>query len=74
MSRKREKWAAMTSNATERQRKVSGYIWRERLEDAEQIVMDLVVAEDDAAKRKKLSGLRDILRELQKYQTQTKGA
>jgi hypothetical protein len=51
----------------ERKRLPGGYIWRERLEDVEQIALDLLVDEDDAGKRSRLRKAIEILRELQRY-------
>ena len=66
MSAVGENWTDLDDNP-ERKRQPGGYIWREKLEDAEQIAMDLMVDEPDAGKRAKLRKLHDILRELQRY-------
>lgn len=52
---------------TDRKRQPGGYIWREKIEDAETLILDLLVAEDDPAKRAKLRRALDILRELEHY-------
>lgn len=50
-----------------RKRQPGGYIWRERLEDADTVGLDLLVSEADEQKRAKLRKVLDILRELQRY-------
>lgn len=60
-------YGAQLGSDTDRKRQPGGYIWRERVEDAETLILDVLVDEDDAAKRAKLRKVHDILRELQRY-------
>ncbi len=66
MNAEREFWSELDDNP-ERKRQPGGYIWRERLEDADTIILDLLVAEADEQKRAKLRKVLDILKELQRY-------
>jgi hypothetical protein len=55
------------SDNLDRKRHPGGYIWRDKLGDAEVLLMDVKVAEDDSATRAKLRKVFDILRELEHY-------
>jgi hypothetical protein len=51
----------------DRKRQPGGYIWREKLGDAETYLLDAIVAIDDATIRAKLRKALDIMRELEHY-------
>jgi hypothetical protein len=52
----------------EKRRKVAGYIWRETVENLQQICMSWLVEEDDLAKRKRLGRMHELLEKLSKAQ------
>lgn len=51
----------------DRKRQPGGYIWRDKLGDAETYLLDAIVAIDDAAIRAKLRKALEILQELERY-------